>query len=44
MLCDMSPAELVVTELQANEILTLPCFPEMTEEEVTYVIRAINAW
>lgn len=41
---DMWPAELVVTERLAREILTLPCFPEMTEDEVAHVISAINAW
>ena len=35
---------LPVTDQLANEILTLPCFPELTEDEVTHIIRAVNAW
>lgn len=37
--CDLS-----VTERQAKEVLTLPCFPEMTNDEITQVIQAVNAW
>lgn len=32
------------TERLACEILTLPCYPEMTEDEVSAVIAAINGW
>ena len=32
------------TERLAREILTLPCYPEMTEAQVDSVIEAINAW
>lgn len=32
------------TERAAASILTLPCFPEMTDAEVTTVIDRINAW
>lgn len=32
------------TEALANDILTLPCYPEMTDEEITQVINAVNAW
>ncbi len=32
------------TELLAQEILTLPCYPEMTDEDVQRVIDAVNAW
>lgn len=32
------------TERLANEILTLPCYPEMTDAEVDHVIAAINGW
>jgi dTDP-4-amino-4,6-dideoxygalactose transaminase len=32
------------TELAATRILTLPCFPEMTDEEVESVVAACNAW
>lgn len=35
---------LPVTERLAGEILTLPCFPEMTDAEVDRVIDAVNAW
>jgi dTDP-4-amino-4,6-dideoxygalactose transaminase len=35
---------LPVTELQAAEVLTLPCYPEMTDGEVSHVISACNAW
>ncbi|WP_288392221.1 DegT/DnrJ/EryC1/StrS family aminotransferase [uncultured Herbaspirillum sp.] len=32
------------TEQLAGEILTLPCYPEMTDEEVAQVIDAVNTW
>jgi dTDP-4-amino-4,6-dideoxygalactose transaminase len=32
------------TELQAEQVLTLPCFPEMTDAEVSNVIEACNTW
>lgn len=32
------------TELLADEILTLPCYPEMTDGDVQQVISAINNW
>jgi dTDP-4-amino-4,6-dideoxygalactose transaminase len=32
------------TERLAREILTIPCFPEMEEEEVSRVIKAVNSW
>lgn len=32
------------TECLANEILTLPCYPEMSDEEVDQVIIAVNSW
>ena len=32
------------TEAACREILTLPCFPEMTDEEVLSVVQAINSW
>lgn len=35
---------LPVTERVSKEILTLPCFPEMNEEEVNYVIDVCNRW
>lgn len=33
-----------VTEQQCAEVLTLPCFPEMTDAEVDMIINRINAW
>jgi len=35
---------LPVTELLAEEVLTLPCFPEMTDGEVSQVTLACNSW
>lgn len=35
---------LPVTERLAGEVLTLPCFPEMTDDEVAQVITAVNGW
>ena len=32
------------TELACKEVLTLPCFPEMSDAEVQHVINAVNAW
>lgn len=32
------------TEVQVSQILTLPCYPEMTDEEVDMVITAVNGW
>lgn len=32
------------TERLAKEILTLPCYPEMEEHEVSAVIKAVNGW
>jgi len=32
------------TELACREVLTLPCFPEMSDAEVQHVINAVNAW
>ena len=36
--------ELPHTEAWAREVVTLPCFPGMTREEVDFVVAAINAW
>jgi dTDP-3-amino-2,3,6-trideoxy-4-keto-D-glucose/dTDP-3-amino-3,4,6-trideoxy-alpha-D-glucose/dTDP-2,6-dideoxy-D-kanosamine transaminase len=38
------PGALPVTEMLAAEVLTLPCFPELTDEEVRHVIHACNSW
>lgn len=35
---------LQTTERLANEILTLPCYPEMNDEEINYIIAAVNGW
>lgn len=35
---------LPVTERLALEVLTLPCFPEMTDDEVASVIVSCNGW
>lgn len=32
------------TEKLAQEVLTLPCYPEMTPEDVELVINAVNDW
>jgi aminotransferase EvaB len=39
--CD---TDLIVTEQLAKEVLTLPCYPEMTDESVDNVIDAVNRW
>jgi dTDP-3-amino-2,3,6-trideoxy-4-keto-D-glucose/dTDP-3-amino-3,4,6-trideoxy-alpha-D-glucose/dTDP-2,6-dideoxy-D-kanosamine transaminase len=36
--------ELPETERLAKEIVTIPCFPEMEEEEIGQVIDAVNSW
>lgn len=35
---------LQATEQLANEILTLPCYPEMSDQQVEQVISAVNSW
>jgi len=35
---------LPVTEQSSKEILTLPCFPEMTDNEIQHVIHVVNDW
>jgi dTDP-3-amino-2,3,6-trideoxy-4-keto-D-glucose/dTDP-3-amino-3,4,6-trideoxy-alpha-D-glucose/dTDP-2,6-dideoxy-D-kanosamine transaminase len=32
------------TDQLAQEILTLPCYPEMTDDEVAHVVAAVNGW
>jgi aminotransferase EvaB len=39
-----SVGRLPETERLAMEIVTIPCFPEMEEEEISQVIDAVNAW
>ena len=44
-LSGMVPAvALPVTERACQEILTLPCFPEMTDAEVEHVINVVSVW
>ena len=35
---------LPITEWLSERILTLPCFPELTNEEVDFVIARVNEW
>jgi dTDP-4-amino-4,6-dideoxygalactose transaminase len=39
-----SAVSLPNTELLAEEVLTLPCFPEMTDVDVQQVVSAVNSW
>ena len=39
-----SYATLPVTERACQQVLTLPCFPEMKDDEVDSVIAAVNEW
>ena len=32
------------TERLSREILTLPCYPEMTEAQISQVVNAVNSW
>ena len=41
---DFGSDALPETERLAKEILTIPCFPEMEEEEISRVIDAVNSW
>lgn len=36
--------ELPVTEQLCDTVLSLPCYPNMSDEQVTKVIDAVNAW
>jgi dTDP-4-amino-4,6-dideoxygalactose transaminase len=35
---------LPVTEQLAEQVLTLPCFPEMTSAELELIVAAVNSW
>lgn len=35
---------LPVTELLAQNILTLPCYPGMSQNQISHVIEAVNSW
>lgn len=39
-----STMRLPITEQLANEVLTLPCYPELTEDNLSLVIDAANEW
>jgi len=39
-----SDVNLVNTEILTKEILTLPCYPEMTDAEVNAIAKAVNEW
>lgn len=39
-----SGTKLSNTEEACAEVLTLPCFPEMTDEEVDTIVNCVNAW
>lgn len=41
---DYAAVSLPVTELLTGEVLTLPCYPEMTDDDVGRVIEAVNGW
>lgn len=40
----ISQTSLPLSELVVDEILTLPCYPELSLESAAYVANAINAW
>ena len=35
---------LPVTERLAGQILTLPCFPELADEEADHIVQRVNTW
>ncbi|MFA0056414.1 DegT/DnrJ/EryC1/StrS family aminotransferase [Vibrio echinoideorum] len=37
-------SQLLVSKSAVNEIVTLPCFPSMSDEEITYVCEALSRW
>lgn len=41
---DFSAVSLPVTERLTARLLTLPCFPEISDDEVDFVIDRVNAW
>ncbi len=40
----IAPTGLQETEKAASEVLSLPMFPELSAEEIEFVIEKINAW
>jgi aminotransferase EvaB len=43
-MADYLSISLPVTERCSEEILTIPCFPELTNDEVCQVVNAVNEW
>jgi dTDP-4-amino-4,6-dideoxygalactose transaminase len=43
-LSSIETPSLFVTEALASSILTLPCYPELTDDEITRVIAKVNDW
>jgi dTDP-4-amino-4,6-dideoxygalactose transaminase len=41
---DAKPPHLPLTERACDEVLTLPCYPELKEAEIAAVAAACNAW
>ncbi|WP_028024866.1 DegT/DnrJ/EryC1/StrS family aminotransferase [Enterovibrio calviensis] len=41
---DVLDSELNVSRQLTQEIVTLPCFPMMTDEEVNYICDVLNSW
>jgi len=39
-----STPHLEATETACREVVTLPCFPELADDEVSFIIERINAW
>lgn len=39
-----SGTHLTATEILAGEVLTLPCYPELSDDEVNFIITVINDW
>jgi dTDP-4-amino-4,6-dideoxygalactose transaminase len=35
---------LEATESACREVVSLPCFPELTDDEVALIVERINAW
>lgn len=42
--CEQIAGSLPVTEEACNSVVTLPCFPGMTDAEISRVIEAVVAW
>lgn len=36
--------DLPCTDLLASQVLTLPCYPEMTEQDLAHVVESVNSW